>query len=64
MAEIKTPPFREMDKNGDEVVCFASSHTLADIVRWLMENRAAAAEVHRMLGEELNQEGATGGNGS
>ena len=51
MPEIKTPPVKF---NG--MACFHDDHTLADIVRWIMQNRSEAEEVHRMLGEELQKQ--------
>jgi hypothetical protein len=53
MAEIQTPPTITYDDQGDEVITFTSSHTLSDIVRWLMTNPVDAEEVHGMLGDEL-----------
>lgn len=53
--EIKTNPIIVHDKNGDEIICFNSKHTLADIVRWLMRNRSEAEDVLDMLKEELSK---------
>lgn len=53
MAEIKTKPFKITNAAGDEYFAFGPEHTLADIVRWLMENSFDAEEVRRMLEKEL-----------
>lgn len=55
MAEIKTQPIKGVDDDGDEVVCFNAGHTLADVARWILENRQDAEEIHRMLGDELSK---------
>lgn len=55
MAEIKTPPIYGVDEDGSDVVCFSDDHFLSDIVRWLMQNRSEAEEVHMLLGEELEK---------
>lgn len=55
MAEVRTDPVIGVDENGDDVVCFNDSHFLADVVRWIMQNRSEAEEVFSMLGLELEK---------
>ena len=55
MPEIKTDPITCVDDEGNDVVCFNSEHTLADIVRWIMINRCEAEEIFRILGSELEK---------
>ena len=54
MAEVCTPPKIRQDKHGDDVVTFTSKHTLADICRWIMQNRGDAEDVYFMLGQMLD----------
>jgi hypothetical protein len=54
MAEVCTPPKIRIDKNGDEWATFGPNHTLADICRWIMQNRVEAEDVHMMLGQMLD----------
>jgi len=54
MAEICTKPL--VITIGDvEYEAFSESHSLSDIVRWLMQNEVDAREVYRMLGEVLGE---------
>ena len=55
MAEIKSAPIVGIDDQCDDVVCFNSEHTLADIVRWIMTNRSEAEEIFRMLASEIEK---------
>jgi len=55
MSEIKRDPIYSQSANGDELATFDADHTLADIARWVCRNRADAEEVHRMIGEMLNE---------
>lgn len=57
MAEVKTAPIEGRDEHG-ETWTFTEAHSLADIARWVMRNRSEAEEVHRMLGEMLEDEPA------
>lgn len=52
MAEICTKPLN-ITIGDVEYAAFSEHHSLADIVRWLMENPVDAEEVHRMLSEAL-----------
>lgn len=54
MGEIKRDPILYVSPEGESWTIFDDSHTLADITRWLMNNRVDAEEVYRMLGEQLN----------
>lgn len=37
MSEVITPPIITHDANGDPVYTFNSSHTLADVARWIIK---------------------------
>ena len=52
MAEIKTAPVA-ITIDDTEYAAFDEDHTLGDIARWVMENRADGEELHRILGEML-----------
>lgn len=45
MSEIKTP----IIDNGDDTYLINESHTLADVVRWLIEQAGGADEILRLL---------------
>lgn len=55
MSEVCTPPQVNTDKDGEEWVAFGPHHSLADICRWIMQNRSEAEEVHMMLGQMLDE---------
>lgn len=52
MAEIMTPPIFGEDEDG-ETVTFTEKHTLADIARWIAQNKTDAEEVIRLLQEAV-----------
>jgi hypothetical protein len=55
MAEVMTPPDTYVDSDGDEVFAFGPDHSIADIARWMMQNRSEAEELHSILGAMLNE---------
>lgn len=54
MSEVMTPPTVTQDTNGDPLVTFTADHSLADIARWIMQNRADAQDLHMILGQMLD----------
>lgn len=55
MPEVCIPPYR-FDMSDESVVeGFGDEHSLADIARWIMKNRADAEEMVRLLGEMLEE---------
>lgn len=54
MAEVMTQPIFTTDTDGDEIVSFNARHSLADIARWIMQNRGEAEDLHAMLGQMLD----------
>lgn len=54
MSEVCTPPKIRIDKNGEEWVTFGPHHSLADIARWIMQNRSEAEDLHSTLGMMLD----------
>jgi hypothetical protein len=54
MSEVLTPPKIKVDKHGNEWVTFGPHHSLADVCRWIMQNRSEAEDVHAMLGQMLD----------
>lgn len=55
MSEICRKP-REFDTDEGFFEGFDENHTLSDIARWIMQNRTDGEELHRILGEMLNDE--------
>ena len=45
MSEIKRDPFRSFDGEG-ETITFDASHTIADIIRWLVTENGADEVEH------------------
>lgn len=60
MSEVKRDPIISLDVNGDEIAAFDANHSLADIARWLLRNRAEAEELHLILGDMLQERGEPG----
>ena len=54
MSEVMREPFFGTDKDGIHLTIFDENHSLADICRWIMQNRSEAEEVHLMLGQMLD----------
>lgn len=50
MTEVMTPPV----ENADGFVSFTPDHSLADIARWIMQNRGEAEDLHMILGQMLD----------
>jgi hypothetical protein len=54
MPEIMTPPIKwAHPDSGVEYVMFTNKHTLADIARWILENKKDAEEILQMLAENI-----------
>jgi hypothetical protein len=56
MPEVCTPPYTYKDLYDETYEAFGPEHTLADIARWIMQNRSDAEEIHRMLGDMLEED--------
>lgn len=54
MPEVKTPINEYYRKDGLKYVCITENHTLADIARWLLNNKSEAEEMLWLLQEGLN----------
>lgn len=52
MSEIMRDPHHTII-DGKECAAFDDDHSLSDIVRWLMQNRPDAEEMHYLLGVAL-----------
>ena len=54
MSEVMTAPTVTEGANGDPIVTFTAEHSLADIARWIMQNRGEAEDLHMILGQMLD----------
>lgn len=55
MGEVMRRPLILTSQNGDIITVFDGNHTLADIVRWICENRSEAEDILWMLKEQLEK---------
>lgn len=54
MTEVCTPPLILRHIDGSEMAAFGDNHSLADIARWIMQNRGEAEDLHMILGQMLD----------
>jgi hypothetical protein len=56
MGEVIRKPLILTTQSGGIITVFGEYHTLADIVRWICENRSEAEDILWLLTEQLKKE--------
>jgi hypothetical protein len=51
MSEVCTPPMILRHTDGTDLAAFGPDHTLADIARWIAQNKVEAEEMIHLLQE-------------
>jgi hypothetical protein len=54
MSEVCNLPLILRHTDGTEMAAFGDNHSLADIARWIMQNRSEAEDLHMILGHMLD----------